>query len=153
MLGATESHFAGFETVHASLSIITCTPCPRFHADHVELRCLCTYVGEGTYFVPNKAVNRHNWMRALGIHDTNGFAVKTATSIQQASEWDVLVLKGEAFPGNQGNTFRPVQVQTPVRSSTGCQVVCLQQNTRHMLAFSSAQCSVPVFVCTLQHFF
>lgn len=95
-------NISGSETVHASLSIITCTPCPRFHADHVELRCLCTYVGEGTYFVPNKAVNRHKWMHALGIHDTNGFAVKTATSIQQASEWDVLVLKGEAFAGNQG---------------------------------------------------
>ncbi|KAL0051293.1 hypothetical protein WJX82_005092 [Trebouxia sp. C0006] len=74
----------------------TCTSQPE------SLRCLCTYVGEGTYFVPNKAVNRHNWMRALGIRDTNGFGVKSATSVQQATEWDVVLLKGEAFPGNQG---------------------------------------------------
>ncbi|KAA6426887.1 MAG: hypothetical protein FRX49_03211 [Trebouxia sp. A1-2] len=72
---------------------------PSFKA---QLRCLCTYIGEGTYFVPNKAVNRHNWIRALGICDTNGFGVKSATSVQQATEWDVVILKGEAFPGNQG---------------------------------------------------
>ena len=97
---------AGFEAIDACLSVITSTSCPRFHADHVQLRCLCTYVGEGTYFVPNKAVNRHNWMRALGICDTNGFGVKSATSVQQATEWDVVLLKGEAFPGNQGKKIR-----------------------------------------------
>jgi hypothetical protein len=41
-------------------------------------------------------------MRALGIRDTNGFGVKSAASVQQATEWDVVLLKGEAFPGNQG---------------------------------------------------
>lgn len=97
---------AGFEAIDATLSVITSTSCPRFHADHVQLRCLCTYVGEGTYFVPNKAVNRHNWMRALGIRDTNGFGVKSATSVQQATEWDVVLLKGEAFPGNQGKDMQ-----------------------------------------------
>ena len=99
---ATKLCDAGFEAIDASLSVITSTSCPRFHADHVQLRCLCTYIGEGTYFVPNKAVNRHNWIRALGICDTNGFGVKSATSVQQATEWDVVILKGEAFPGNQG---------------------------------------------------
>lgn len=96
------ANLSGFEAIDAALSVIISTSCPRFHADHVQLRCLCTYIGEGTYFVPNKAVNRHNWMRALGIRDTNGFGVKSATSVQQASEWDVVLLKGEAFPGNQG---------------------------------------------------
>ena len=45
-------------------------------------------------------------MRALGICDTNGFGVKSATSVQQATEWDVVLLKGEAFPGNQGKKIR-----------------------------------------------
>ena len=41
-------------------------------------------------------------MRALGIEDTNGFGVKSERHIQQATEWDVVVLKGNAFPGNEG---------------------------------------------------
>ena len=45
-------------------------------------------------------------MRALGIRDTNGFGVKSATSVQQATEWDVVLLKGEAFPGNQGKDMQ-----------------------------------------------
>ena len=94
--------YAGFEAVDASISVVTATSCPRFHADHVELRCLCTYFGEGTYYVPNAAVDRRKWMRALGIQDTNGFGVKSERFIQQASEWDVVILKGNAFPGNEG---------------------------------------------------
>ena len=93
---------AGFEAIDASLSVITTTSCPRFHADHVQLRCLCTYLGPGTYFVPNKAVNRRQWMRALGIQNTNGFGVKSQSSVQQASAWDIVILKGNSFPGNQG---------------------------------------------------
>lgn len=93
---------SGFEAIDASLSVITTTSCPRFHADHVQLRCLCTYVGPGTYFVPNKAVKRRQWMRALGIQNTNGFGVKSQSSIQQASAWDIVILKGNSFPGNQG---------------------------------------------------
>ena len=41
-------------------------------------------------------------MRALGIRDTNGFGVKSERHIQQATEWDVVVLKGNAFAGNEG---------------------------------------------------
>ena len=41
-------------------------------------------------------------MRALGFQDTNGFGVKSDRAIQQAQEWDVVVLKGNAFPGNEG---------------------------------------------------
>ncbi|KAL3139461.1 hypothetical protein ABBQ38_003791 [Trebouxia sp. C0009 RCD-2024] len=41
-------------------------------------------------------------MRALGIHDTNGFGVKSERDTHQAGEWDIVVLKGNAFPGNEG---------------------------------------------------
>lgn len=41
-------------------------------------------------------------MRALGIHNTNGFGVKSERDIHQAGEWDIVVLKGNAFPGNEG---------------------------------------------------
>lgn len=98
--------YAGFEAIDASISVVTATSCPRFHADHVELRCLCTYFGEGTFYVPNAAVDRRKWLRALEIQDTNGFGVKSERFIQQAREWDVVVLKGNAFPGNEGQCLQ-----------------------------------------------
>ena len=36
------------------LEVIADTPCPRWHADHVGLRCLCTYIGEGTWWIENR---------------------------------------------------------------------------------------------------
>lgn len=52
--------------------------------------------------MPNVAVDRRKWMRALGLQDTNGFGVKSERHIQQAGEWDVMILKGNAFPGMEG---------------------------------------------------
>lgn len=40
--------------VHAKLEVLAGTPCPRWHADHVTARLLCTYTGPGTWFVPNR---------------------------------------------------------------------------------------------------
>lgn len=45
-------------------------------------------------------------MRALGIHDTNGFGVKSERDTHQAGEWDIVVLKGNAFPGNEGEKIQ-----------------------------------------------
>ena len=42
-------------------------------------------------------------MRALGMQDTKGFGIKSQQDVQQAAAWDILVLKGNAFPGNQGD--------------------------------------------------
>ena len=41
-------------------------------------------------------------MRVLGIQDTNGFGVKAQHLVQQAKAWDIVILKGNAFPGNAG---------------------------------------------------
>ena len=51
-------------------------------------------------------------MRALGIQDTKGFGIKTKQDVQQASAWDILVLKGNAFPGNQGQDAFPLATAT-----------------------------------------
>ena len=40
---------AGYSEVEASLELIKGVTCPRFHADSVEVRCLCTLCGPGAW--------------------------------------------------------------------------------------------------------
>ncbi len=47
-------HCAGVEQVRCSLQLVTSTSCPKFHADFVTLRALCTYAGPGTMFVDER---------------------------------------------------------------------------------------------------
>jgi len=42
--------------LRAKLEVITRQSCPRFHADSVGVRCLCTYEGPGTWVVANRCV-------------------------------------------------------------------------------------------------
>ena len=44
------------------------------------------------------------WLRALGIADTGGFHVTDQSQVRQASEWDLLLLKGGAWEGNAGGS-------------------------------------------------
>jgi hypothetical protein len=63
--------------------------CPRFHVDAVGVRLLCTYRGPGTEWA-RRDVLAHRGdpqaQRALGF----------------AEPFDVLILKGSAWPGNEG---------------------------------------------------
>lgn len=40
--------------VRAKLEVIIKQSCPRFHADTVGIRLLCTYAGPGTWYIENK---------------------------------------------------------------------------------------------------
>ena len=44
----------GYRRVSARLEVLAGTPCPRWHADHVGVRCLVTYLGPGTQVVENR---------------------------------------------------------------------------------------------------
>ena len=44
------------------------------------------------------------WLRALGVADTGGFHVTDQSQVRQASEWDLLLLKGGAWKGNAGES-------------------------------------------------
>ena len=44
------------------------------------------------------------WLRALGVADTGGFHVTDQRQVRQASEWDLLFLKGGAWEGNAGES-------------------------------------------------
>lgn len=40
--------------LHAKLEVITKQSCPKWHADFVQMRMLCTYAGPGTWCIENR---------------------------------------------------------------------------------------------------
>ena len=77
-------------TVTAHLKVIDHNACTKFHIDAYRLRLLTTYVGEGTEWLPETAVNRS----ALGT--SNERIVKDPSQVQQMQAGVVAILKGEA---------------------------------------------------------
>ena len=67
----------------------------------MQVRALCTYHGQGTQFVANRFADRRRLRRML-FSDTQGYGLKAARVLEQASAGDLLYLKGHAFPGNAG---------------------------------------------------
>ncbi|NVJ04629.1 DUF1826 domain-containing protein [Myxococcus sp. AM001] len=66
------------------LHILASAMCPAFHVDRVGVRLLCTYAGPATEWLENAHVARGEPVHAL-------------------ERFDVALLKGESWPGNQGN--------------------------------------------------
>lgn len=96
-----------FEAVHdeprytATLAVVRGNECSKLHVDHVKLRLICTYTGPGTEWLPNESVDR----AAMG-HPHEDVARANACiqrgELQRARPGEVLLLKGEAWPGNTG---------------------------------------------------
>ncbi|KAI8472883.1 MAG: hypothetical protein J3K34DRAFT_519420 [Monoraphidium minutum] len=83
--------------LRAKLEVVVAQSCPRWHADSVGVRCLCTYEGAGTLYIPNSAVRRR-WALdgAVSVLSVDERAAR------QAAAWDMLYLKGHSFPGLYG---------------------------------------------------
>ena len=76
--------------------------CPRLHVDNVPLRMLVTYVGAGTLYAENAAVERSKLLvppEAPG----NDTAIRPGYELKQTAPGDVLLLKGNSWPENKGN--------------------------------------------------
>jgi len=71
------------------LRIVDSDSCTKFHTDRYQLRLFTTYLGPGTEWLPEEAINR----AALG--QTNERIVKDASKIQQMQAGHVGILKGE----------------------------------------------------------
>lgn len=67
--------------------------CSVFHVDHVALRLICTYRGQGTQWLPEGTFDR----RALGRG--NNDHVRDWSTVQQIAKGHVAVMKGHRFPG------------------------------------------------------
>jgi hypothetical protein len=65
--------------------------CPRWHRDQTGLRLLCTYRGPGTEWLDDRGLDREN----LGAQ-----AIQSCLPSGFASPFDIVLLKGTAWPGN-----------------------------------------------------
>jgi hypothetical protein len=77
--------------------------CPRLHVDLVSLRLVSTYVGPGTQFVCSSDVDRRFLGHAAnGERDERSGVLRSSALISAASAGDIVLLKGERWPGNEG---------------------------------------------------
>ena len=89
------------------LATIDNNMCRKFHTDVNHLRMLCTYMGQGTMWVPSEGVKEviNTGKRELHINPNH---------IQQTKAGDVIILKGALYP--DGN---PILHRSPTIEESG----------------------------------
>ncbi|MEN0004112.1 MAG: DUF1826 domain-containing protein [Bacteroidota bacterium] len=92
------------------LTAVNTNMCRRFHTDINIIRLLCTYVGQGTMWLPNDQVNDKAFLTQGG----NEEIVKDERHIQQVNTGDVLLLKGALYPDGT-----PIVHRSPTIEETG----------------------------------
>jgi hypothetical protein len=92
----------GSERLGLRLGTLDAPMCPRFHVDRVGVRLLCTYVGAGTEYLEDAEVRREGLgVAAPGGSVTEG-AARPSAVVRQVAPFSVVLLKGEAWPDNEG---------------------------------------------------
>ncbi|MHA7116624.1 DUF1826 domain-containing protein [Pseudomonas promysalinigenes] len=82
----------GARRVGLRLRVLQGAMCPRFHVDNVPVRLLTTYVGPGSEWVEEGALER------VGLH----LAEAPVDNIRSLRVGDVALVKGEKWAGNEG---------------------------------------------------
>lgn len=94
-----------FDANEVAIRIVRLTRamCPRFHTDKIPCRLVTTYQGAGTEWLGNESIQRDFLGRgANGKPDKVSGLIKPNAVIQQLAPFDVAILKGDAWPGNEG---------------------------------------------------
>ena len=94
----------GLNQAGLRLTKLTTRMCPRFHTDRVPCRLLCTYgPGPGTQWLPNHHADRR-YLGGAGSHlaDADKAVAPDSETIRSIDPGDPALLKGEAWPGNDG---------------------------------------------------
>lgn len=103
MLGALLARLLRRRHLWCSLTVVRTDACRKFHADFVSLRGLVTYAGPGTEWADADVVDRSAMGRAdLDVATANALIVPNARGLRCAAAGDVLLLKGDAYPGARG---------------------------------------------------
>lgn len=86
------------ETVGIRLRLLNAAMCPRFHCDNLPVRLVTTYIGPGSEWLPEYAINR----AGLGApHPHRPEIIKEASAIQRMSVGDIALIKGSGWEGNE----------------------------------------------------
>ncbi|MBM3258290.1 MAG: DUF1826 domain-containing protein [Candidatus Sericytochromatia bacterium] len=91
----------GCPAIGVRLERATSAMCPRFHVDRVTLRLVRTYAGLGTEWLDEKDVLR-DLLGHPGADAGRDGGMKPGGSLLRAKPGDVVLLKGEAWPGQNG---------------------------------------------------
>ena len=77
--------------------------CPRFHVDNVPCRLITTYQGIATEWLSHSDADRSKLgVGNKGKSDSQSGIYQDESDVQQLSQGDVALLKGEAWVGNEG---------------------------------------------------
>mmetsp|Transcript_45025 Transcript_45025/g.72293 ORF Transcript_45025/g.72293 Transcript_45025/m.72293 type:complete len:351 (-) Transcript_45025:253-1305(-) len=99
----------GETTAVVSFSLLRQTLCSKLHVDHVPLRVMVTYFGAGTEVLSERASLAVSLAGKLGgytMSDVAKFLAGTVASPpKQAGACEVVILKGERWPGNEGKAI------------------------------------------------
>lgn len=99
---ASFRQLTGARAVVAGLAVIDGDQCRRFHADYVRLRLLCTYVGPGTEWIAEEDVVTAERESEEDFTLHNHKILRSGGVIERASTGDVVLMKGQSWPGNAG---------------------------------------------------
>ena len=93
--------------ISIQVQVITSDKCRFFHVDNNIRRLLCTYKGPGTQWIEESNVN-YDW---IGKGD-NDKIVKDKSKIQEANEFDILILRGLRYSRqSRGTVHRSPEIQ------------------------------------------
>ena len=77
--------------------------CRKIHSDNVPLRIMCTYAGPGIDWLPESDLVRENLGPSeLDAEIANRRVIRKGARLRRCSVGDILLLKGERYPGNAG---------------------------------------------------
>jgi len=94
---------ADTESIGVRLASTLERSCPRFHVDHVPLRLICTWQGPATEWLEHVDVDRRFLGRNHGGKpDELSGLLRPAAAVQQMAAFDIGLMKGEGWPGNEG---------------------------------------------------
>lgn len=84
------------DTVGIRLRLLTAAMCPRFHCDNLPVRLVTTYVGPGSEWLPENAINR----AGLGAPTPDRpEIINNPNAIQRLQAGDIALLKGSGWVG------------------------------------------------------
>jgi len=99
-------------SVRIGLGAVNGDQCRKFHADMHRYRLITTYVGPGTEWVPEEAVDRAAMEHPPECPcDANREIVRDAAAVRRAATGDVLVMRGSLALGGRGAVHRSPPVE------------------------------------------
>ncbi len=90
-------------TIVASFGPVRDDLCRKFHVDWVALRLLTTWIGPGTEWLADADVDRSRLGPSAACPtEANRAVLRSPLAMRSARPGQVLLMKGEAWPGNAG---------------------------------------------------